>query len=85
MANPNNNGNGSKKPDELDSTPLPPRKQLPKSLQSTLDSDEKLWDLLYEGKYVSFLLYSSHLLLDLTRAHAPFSFVHHSSHALGAG
>lgn len=31
------------------STP-PPRKKLPKSLQATLDNDEKLWDVLYEGQ-----------------------------------
>jgi fission process protein 1 len=29
---------------------LPARKKLPKELQATLDSEEKLWDLLYEGK-----------------------------------
>jgi fission process protein 1 len=32
---------------------LPARKKLPKELQATLDSEEKLWDLLYEGKYVT--------------------------------
>ncbi|KAF2019179.1 hypothetical protein BU24DRAFT_418783 [Aaosphaeria arxii CBS 175.79] len=31
------------------STP-PPRKKLPKSLQDTLDNEEKLWDIFYEGK-----------------------------------
>lgn len=31
------------------STP-PPRKQLPKELQDTLNDDEKLWEVLYEGK-----------------------------------
>ena len=31
------------------STP-PPRKRLPKALQDTLDDDEKLWEVLYEGK-----------------------------------
>ncbi|KAH7071054.1 mitochondrial 18 KDa protein-domain-containing protein [Paraphoma chrysanthemicola] len=31
------------------STP-PPRKKLPKELQSTLDDDEKLWEVMYEGK-----------------------------------
>jgi fission process protein 1 len=30
------------------STP-PPAKKLPKSLQDTLDNDEKLWDALYDG------------------------------------
>jgi fission process protein 1 len=31
------------------STP-PPRKQLPKELQDTLNDEEKLWEVLYEGK-----------------------------------
>lgn len=31
------------------STP-PPRKRLPKELQDTLNDDEKLWEVLYEGK-----------------------------------
>jgi fission process protein 1 len=31
------------------STP-PPRKQLPKQLKDTLNDDEQLWDVLYEGK-----------------------------------
>jgi mitochondrial fission process protein 1 len=31
------------------STP-PARKQLPKGLQDTLDDEEKLWEVLYEGK-----------------------------------
>lgn len=30
----------------------PPRKQLPKELQDTLNNEEKLWEVLYEGKYV---------------------------------
>ncbi|KAH7131853.1 mitochondrial 18 KDa protein-domain-containing protein [Dendryphion nanum] len=28
----------------------PPRKKLPNSIQDTLDDDEKLWELMYEGK-----------------------------------
>jgi mitochondrial fission process protein 1 len=28
----------------------PPPKRLPKSIQDTLDSDEKLWETLYEGR-----------------------------------
>lgn len=28
----------------------PKRKPLPKSMQETLDSDEKLWEALYEGQ-----------------------------------
>ncbi|KAH9868813.1 hypothetical protein J1614_007887 [Plenodomus biglobosus] len=28
---------------------LPPRKQLPKELQDTLDNEEKLWEVLYDG------------------------------------
>ena len=31
---------------------LPPRKRLPKELQDTLNDEEKLWEVLYEGKYV---------------------------------
>ena len=31
------------------STP-PPRKPLPKSLQQTLDSDEKMWEILSDGR-----------------------------------
>ena len=30
-------------------TPLP-RGKLPKEIQDTLDNDEKLWELVYEGK-----------------------------------
>lgn len=30
----------------------PPRKKLPKSIQDTLDNDEKLWETMYEGKSV---------------------------------
>lgn len=37
------------------STP-PPRKRLPKEIQNTLDDDEKLWEVLYEGKYVDHFL-----------------------------
>lgn len=33
------------------STP-PQRKRLPKELQDTLDNEEKLWEVLYEGTYV---------------------------------
>jgi mitochondrial fission process protein 1 len=33
------------------STP-PARKPLPKEIQETLDNEEKLWDTLYEGRYV---------------------------------
>lgn len=56
--------NNSRKADELTDIPHeregtrpdfstpPPRKKLPKDLQATLDDDEKLWDILYEGKYV---------------------------------
>lgn len=32
-----------------DFTVPPPRKQLPKELQDTLDNDEKLWEVLYDG------------------------------------
>jgi hypothetical protein len=30
----------------------PPRKQLPKELQDTLNDDEKMWEVLYDGEYV---------------------------------
>ncbi|KAF2877272.1 mitochondrial 18 KDa protein-domain-containing protein [Massariosphaeria phaeospora] len=52
----------SKRPTEADDVPHeragtrpdfsvpPPRKQLPKELQDTLDSEEKLWELMVEGK-----------------------------------
>lgn len=30
----------------------PPRKRLPKELQETLDNEEKLWTVLYDGTYV---------------------------------
>ena len=30
----------------------PPRKRLPKDLQDTLNDDEKLWAVMYEGKCV---------------------------------
>jgi fission process protein 1 len=29
---------------------LPPRKKLPKGLQETLDSEEKMWEVLVDGK-----------------------------------
>ena len=32
------------------SKPPPPAKKLPASLTETLESEEKLWDVLYEGK-----------------------------------
>lgn len=35
-----------------DFTVPPPRKKLPKSLQDTLDNEEKLWEVLYDGTYV---------------------------------
>jgi fission process protein 1 len=30
----------------------PARKKLPKDIQDTLDSEEKMWETMYEGKYV---------------------------------
>jgi hypothetical protein len=51
MANGNGNGNG-KKPEWDDSLPLPAPKRLPKSIQDTLDSEEKLWEVMVDGKYV---------------------------------
>lgn len=51
-----------KKIDEVDGVPReregtrpdfsvpPPRKKLPKELQQTLDSDEKMWEVMYEGR-----------------------------------
>ena len=38
----------------------PPRKKLPKSIQDTLDNEEKLWETLYEGRCVHHLSVSSH-------------------------
>jgi hypothetical protein len=34
------------------STP-PPRKRLPKEIQDTLNDEEKLWEVLYDGEYVT--------------------------------
>ncbi|KAK7182995.1 hypothetical protein DPSP01_006055 [Paraphaeosphaeria sporulosa] len=54
--------NGDKKPDEVDGVARerqdarpdfsipPPRKKLPKGLQATLDSDEKMWEVLTDGR-----------------------------------
>jgi fission process protein 1 len=28
----------------------PPRKVLPKNLQDTLDSEEKMWEIMYDGR-----------------------------------
>lgn len=33
-----------------DFSTLPPRKKLPKELQDTLNDEEKLWDVLYDGE-----------------------------------
>jgi len=30
----------------------PPRKKLPKDIQATLDDEEKMWEVMYEGRYV---------------------------------
>ena len=43
-------------PQESEAPPIPAPKPLPKSIQETLDSDEKLWELMYEGKYVLSLI-----------------------------
>ena len=57
----------NKKIDEVDGVPIerqgarpdfsipPPRKQLPKELQDTLNDEEKLWEVLYDGEYVYIL------------------------------
>jgi fission process protein 1 len=54
--------NGDKRAPEVDGVPRerqdgrpdftipPPRKQLPKELQDTLDSDEKMWEVLTDGR-----------------------------------
>jgi hypothetical protein len=39
----------------------PPRKQLPKELQDTLNDEEKLWEVLYDGEYVISILPSAYL------------------------
>jgi hypothetical protein len=53
-----------KKIDEVDGIPReregtrpdfsvpPPRKKLPKDMQATLDNDEKMWEIMYDGRYV---------------------------------
>ena len=43
----------SEKRPDFSSKPLPER-SVPKSIQDTLDNDEKLWELLYEGRSVLF-------------------------------
>lgn len=35
-----------------DLSTLPARKKLPKELQDTLDNEEKMWEVMYEGRYV---------------------------------
>ncbi|KAH7382379.1 mitochondrial 18 KDa protein-domain-containing protein [Phaeosphaeria sp. MPI-PUGE-AT-0046c] len=57
------------------STP-PPRKQLPKELQDTLNDDEKLWEVLYEGKAddttdtsIRYAAYASRLRTIMLSAH----------------
>jgi hypothetical protein len=30
----------------------PPRKKLPKDIQATLDDEEKMWEIMYDGRYV---------------------------------
>lgn len=57
----------NKKIEEVDGVPIerqgarpdfsipPPRKQLPKELQDTLNDEEKLWEVLYDGEYVYIL------------------------------
>lgn len=54
----------NKKVDEVDGVPVerqgtrpdfsvpPPRKRLPKELQDTLNDEDKMWDVLYDGEYV---------------------------------
>jgi fission process protein 1 len=36
----------------FDANALPPRKKLPKSIQQTLENEEKMWEVLVEGEYV---------------------------------
>ena len=43
------NNSDNKKPEEA---PLPPRKKLPQALQETLDNEEKMWEVLVDGKCV---------------------------------
>jgi hypothetical protein len=57
-----------KKIDEVDGIPReregtrpdfsvpPPRKKLPKDMQATLDNEEKMWEIMYDGRYVYTLL-----------------------------
>ncbi|KAF2181328.1 hypothetical protein K469DRAFT_713749 [Zopfia rhizophila CBS 207.26] len=77
-----------KKIDEVDSIPRerqgerpdfskqPERKKLPKSIQETLDSEEKLWEALYEGKSedstdtnIRYAAYASRIRTVLMSAH----------------
>ena len=67
----------NKKIEEVDGVPIerqgarpdfsipPPRKQLPKELQDTLNDEEKLWEVLYDGEYVYILN------PDFATSHAP--------------
>jgi hypothetical protein len=62
----------NKKIEEVDGVPVerqgarpdfsipPPRKQLPKELQDTLNDEEKLWEVLYDGEYVHILSPTTH-------------------------
>ncbi|KAH3956010.1 hypothetical protein HBI56_163880 [Parastagonospora nodorum] len=59
-----------------DFSTLPPRKQLPKELQDTLNDDEKLWEVLYEGKAddttdtnIRYAAYASRLRTIMLSAH----------------
>jgi fission process protein 1 len=85
MSKPNNSNSIADKFDDIPherkgprpdfSTP-PARKQLPKELQDTLNDDEKLWEVLYEGKAedttdtsVRYAAYASRIRTIMLSAH----------------
>ncbi|KAF2748802.1 hypothetical protein M011DRAFT_441292 [Sporormia fimetaria CBS 119925] len=79
MANGNNNnsnGTHDRKESEADFSSLPPRKKLPKYLQDTLDNEERLWEVLYEGQAedstdsnVRYAAYASRIRTIMLSAH----------------
>jgi hypothetical protein len=47
----------------------PARKKLPKELQDTLDSEEKMWETMYEGKYVHYTSHQSDIIYPFPPSH----------------
>lgn len=50
MANDKAPTTNTTKPEDESLANLPPRKKLPTKLQETLDSEEKMWEVLVEGE-----------------------------------